>query len=210
MKFGKNLRYLNKDYFMNNYELTYIVDSNVEKEELKVVYEEILELIKKNNGKIGNYKKIADFEIANEELEEKTSRNYLNQKNTEETPFIKKKLAYPIGKAKNTYYGVINFELEPSKIANLEDKLRFKEKILRYLIIKKEVKRATKPSLTSVGMKAEKSEKKELIKKPKKSLESISEIKLEDEAKLKTKGKGKKEKIKLEDIQEKLDKILDI
>ena len=208
MKFGKKLRYLNKDYFMNNYELTYIVDSNVEKEELKIVYEEILELIKKNNGKIGNYKKITDFETVNGELREKTSRNYLNQKNIEEMPFIKKKLAYPIGKVKNTYYDVINFELEPSKIANLEDKLRFKEKILRYLIIKKEVKRATKPSLTSVGIKAKKSEKKELIKKPKKSLESISEIKLEDETKLKT--KGKKEKIKLEDIQEKLDKILDI
>lgn len=193
---------------MNNYELTYIVDSNVEKEELDAVYEEILELIKKNNGKTGNYKKIADFETANEELKEKTSRNYLNQKNTEETPFIRKKLAYPIGKAKNAYYGIINFEFEPSRIANLEDKLRFKEKILRYLIIKKEVKRTIKPNLTSVGAKAKKSEKEELTKKPKKSLESISEIKLENETKLKT--KGKKEKIKLEDIQEKLDKILDI
>jgi len=139
---------------MYNYELTYIVNSNTN-EELKAIYEEILELIKKNNGKINTT-----------------------------FPFVRRKLAYPIGQIRNAYYAVINFELEPSELKNLENKLRLKEKILRYLILKKENKKTIKKTRR---LKSEEESKPEILKK-----------------------KRKKEKIKLEDIQKKLDKILDI
>lgn len=47
----------------------------------------------------------------------------------------KRKLAYEIKKFQEAFYVVLNFELEPANIANIEKSIKFEEKIIRYLII---------------------------------------------------------------------------
>ena len=48
----------------------------------------------------------------------------------------KKKLAYQIGKTRNGHYGVINFDIEGSKLAALDAKLRTqKATIIRYILV---------------------------------------------------------------------------
>lgn len=48
----------------------------------------------------------------------------------------KKKLAYQIGKTRNGHYGVINFDIDGKKIADLDAKIRTqKATIIRHLIV---------------------------------------------------------------------------
>lgn len=48
----------------------------------------------------------------------------------------KKKLAYQIGKTRNGHYGVINFDLEGSKVSSLDAKIRTqKATIIRHIIV---------------------------------------------------------------------------
>lgn len=47
----------------------------------------------------------------------------------------KKKLAYPIKKTRNGFYVVQTFNLDPSKLQELDNKLRSIESIIRYLVV---------------------------------------------------------------------------
>jgi ribosomal protein S6 len=214
---------------MAKYELTYIISSDIEKNKLESIHQEILELIKKNEGKISEtLKSVADFEVFNREKKEtvreknqtENERNFQEQESKSEQFFTRKKLAYPIGQIKSAYYATINFEIEPLKIKVLEEKLRLEEIILRHLIIKKEIKKAKRirerkiKKEISLPDEIEKETEKETIEKAEEISKPVLETaqkdereKSESEDKPKTK---KKKKIKLEDIQEKLDKILDI
>jgi ribosomal protein S6 len=52
---------------------------------------------------------------------------------------VKKRLAYPIKKKSEAYLGTLSFYLSPEKLENFEKKLKKEPKILRYLLLKKEV-----------------------------------------------------------------------
>ena len=220
---------------MAKYELTYIISSDIEKNKLEAIHNEILELIKKNEGKISEtLKSVADFEMFGKDRKENAKKqnqgeegqNIRKQENKSEYFFTRKKLAYPIGQVKNAYYATIDFELEPLKIEILEDKLRLEEIVLRYLIIKKEIRKPKRirerkikkeillPDEIGKEELENKIEEKEIEEKAEEISEPVPKTKQEDdpeksESKDKPKAK-KKKKIKLEDIQEKLDKILDI
>ncbi len=91
---------------MRNYELVILFDPNLQDEEKKALLEKIHQTINTNQGKI--------IKI---------------------TEWGKRKLAYEIKKFQEALYVVIDFELEPNNIANLENSIRFEEKIIRYLLV---------------------------------------------------------------------------
>lgn len=49
----------------------------------------------------------------------------------------KKKLAYEVAKNKEGYYAVIDFEANPSLIAELERNYRITDEIIKFIVIKK-------------------------------------------------------------------------
>lgn len=54
---------------------------------------------------------------------------------TKEQTIQKKRLAYPVKKAKQGYFGFMLFELEPANLKALDKKLKLEEYLLRYLVI---------------------------------------------------------------------------
>ncbi len=91
---------------MRTYELMILIDPNLQDEEKKSLLDKVHQAITTNNGKII-----------------KTNQ------------WGKRKLAYEIKKYQEAFYVVIDFELEPGFIANIENSIRFEEKIIRYLLV---------------------------------------------------------------------------
>lgn len=93
---------------MKLYELTYLISPDLSDEEINYFTEKIISLIKEEEGTI-----------------EKTSET------------IKKRFAHPIKNQSQGYLAILNFQLVPEKLANLEKKLKSENQILRYLILTK-------------------------------------------------------------------------
>lgn len=91
---------------MRNYELMILFDPNLQDEEKKALLDKIRQTITTNKGAI----------IKTDE-------------------WGRRKLAYEIKKFQEALYVLIDFELEPDNIANLESSIKFEEKILRYLLV---------------------------------------------------------------------------
>jgi small subunit ribosomal protein S6 len=91
---------------MRSYELMILLDPNLQDEEISALVKEIQQTITNNQGKIGKVSK-----------------------------WGKRKLAYEIKKFQEAFYVVLNFELEPANIANIEKSIKFEEKIIRYLVV---------------------------------------------------------------------------
>jgi small subunit ribosomal protein S6 len=83
-----------------------LLDPNLQDEEISALVKEIQQTITKNQGKIGKV-----------------------------SQWGKRKLAYEIKKFQEAFYVILNFELEPANIANIEKSIKFEEKIIRYLIV---------------------------------------------------------------------------
>ena len=98
------------DFAMKNYELAYLISTEVSEEELKKVQEKINSLVQSLAGVL-----------------------------IETNSPIKKLLAYPIKKKSAAYLATLNFQLEPKKLANIEKELKSESKILRYLILTKKL-----------------------------------------------------------------------
>ena len=94
---------------MNKYEMMFIVKSQGEEKDVKGVFSAIEKILKDNKAKISESKDLG-----------------------------LKKLAYPIKKEINGYYGLINFEVEKDAIAEIKRKISINESVLRHLIVKKE------------------------------------------------------------------------
>lgn len=116
----------------------------------------------------------------------------------------KKKLAYPIKHHHNGYYRLFEFDLEPDKLGELEKKFMLTNEILRHQIFKKKLK-------TEEEIKKER----ELISKIEEKKEKAKEKEMEQEqaaAPTATTPADEKapakEKMKLEDLDKKLDEIL--
>lgn len=106
----------------------------------------------------------------------------------------KKKLAYPIKKFHQGYYLLNHFELNGANLESLEKKLRLTDEIIRHIVVKYEPKTAMK------------------IEKIKEGISDIPKFREpEDMPKKKEEPKEIKpeaEKIKLEELDKKLDEIL--
>lgn len=222
---------------MKNYELLYIVSSNITPREVKTIFGEVNSAILELNGKILETPQGHPFLRADAQGQNKEEEQSLT-----DLPITKKRLAYPVEKNKNGYYILNNFGLEADKIAELDKKIKLVKNVLRYLIIKaepmdreeiKRLKRLAEKRRKEKDSKREKIENKkpkslvskrapEKIKKVEEGKEEIKKsseaeiepaVKIEKE-KTKTekesdKKKRKAKKIKLDDLEKKLDKILD-
>jgi small subunit ribosomal protein S6 len=91
---------------MPQYELMYIVSSNVSDDQIPTVTDGVLKFITDLGGNVLKEEKLG-----------------------------KKKLAYPIAKTRNGFYDVVNFEMEASKLAELDLKVRTAEGVIRHLVI---------------------------------------------------------------------------
>ena len=91
---------------MRNYEIMILLDPNLQEDESTTLLEKIQQTITANKGKIIK----------------------VNQ-------WGKRTLAYEIKKFQQAFYNIIDFELEPENIANIEKSIKFDEKIIRYLIV---------------------------------------------------------------------------
>jgi len=134
---------------MKNYELTYLVSTDVSGEELKNLSEKIKSFLQEE----GAIKKI--------------------------TEPSKKELGYQINDIGEAFLSILNFSLPPEKIADLEKKLKAESQILRYMILNKDLsekplrpRRINPKTITkkvgeslSIESKSEKVELKEIDKK---------------------------------------------
>ena len=93
---------------MKNYELTYLISSEISEAETQQLQAQVVSLIQTEGGII---------------LEEKM-------------PFGRK-LAYPVKKQSQAYLSCLVFQLEPEKLKDLEKKLKEINQILRYLLLVK-------------------------------------------------------------------------
>ena len=152
-----------------HYEILFIMPNKFTDDEAQKVFKKVGDLITSNEGKI-------------------TLENYWG----------KKKFVYPINHEYYGYYGLYEFDLERTLVAKINDTLRLDKEIVRFLIVKKEVKSE------------------EQIKKDKKIKEKIDskkseELKTKEEAKKETKKVSKKKeedkKIDLKNLEEKLDDV---
>ena len=91
---------------MPKYELMYIISSAISDDQIPSVTEGVLNLITSLGGKV----------IKEEQLG-------------------KKKLAYPIKKTRNGFYDLVQFEMEPGKLSELNNKILTTEGIIRHLTI---------------------------------------------------------------------------
>ena len=91
---------------MRNYELMILLDPNLQEEEISALIKEVQQTIANNQGKIIK----------------------VNQ-------WGKRTLAYDIKNFREAFYIIIDFELEPGNIANIEKSIKFEEKIIRYLLV---------------------------------------------------------------------------
>jgi small subunit ribosomal protein S6 len=92
---------------MPQYELMYLLGSQVADNEVPAVSAQILKFIEDSGGS-----------------------------DIRETNLGKKKLAYPIKKTRNGYYVVVNFEIGSQKVAELDAKIRTQDStIIRYMLV---------------------------------------------------------------------------
>jgi len=117
---------------MPKYELMYIVASSVSDDQIPSVTDGVLNLISGLGGKI-----------------------------IREEGLGKKKLAYPIKKTRNGFYDLVQFEMEGSKLTELNNKILTTEGVIRHLIINIEemLERMAKDAVEQEAMNRNRSEK---------------------------------------------------
>jgi len=153
---------------MKTYELSYIVSPEVTGEEAETKAKEIESAIQSKEGVI------------------------LKQSNP-----VAKTLAFPIGRRASGFLGVLEFQLEPERLIELQETIRKDGKIVRHMVIIKEIAKPQKirrariitPEVV-VGQK----------------IETENDVK-EESAPAKSSG-ATKEKVELKDIEEKLEELL--
>lgn len=154
-----------------HYEILFIIPNKFTDEEAQGVFQKVSQLLKSLEGKI-------------------TLENYWG----------KKKFAYPINHEYYGYYGLYEFDLERALIAEVNNKLRLDNDVLRFLIVKKDVKNEEQVKKDQ-KIKAKIEDKKAKVKKE----EETKKI-----AKKSTTKKEDDKKIDLKNLDEKLEDVLNI
>ena len=154
---------------MKTYELSYIVSSESTSEETEAKAKEIESAIQSRDGVI------------------------LKQSNP-----VAKTLAFPVGKRASGFLGVLEFQLEPERLIEVQETLIKDGKIVRYMVIIKEIanpQRARRARIITP----------EVI-----ATEQKVEVQPESESEKPSSAKASegKEKVELKDIEEKLEELL--
>ena len=114
---------------MKHYELLYIIPGKYTEEEIENIDKKVTEVVKKYGGEI-------------------TSADNLGEK----------KLTFPVGGVQSGSYLVIEFNLEPEKIKELDSELKLTPEVLRHQIVIKKI-------LTQAEIEQEKKRKERLVEK---------------------------------------------
>jgi small subunit ribosomal protein S6 len=181
----------NKKSGIPHYELLFVVPNKFTIDELKPVIKKISDIITDNGGKI-----------------------------TYSEEWGNKKLAYPIKHFTHGYYNLFEFDASSEKVAQINNIIKMDSDIIRHLIIskpsrtleeiKEEKKAETERREASKIEKGAKLEKRKVGKKTKKKDEpSKNKVVSEKEVAAEKKQKKDDKKMNLEDLDEKLDKILE-
>lgn len=149
---------------MKTYELTYIISPETTSEELEAKAREIDSNVQNKEGVIIKH-----------------------------TNPLARVLSYPVAKRASGFLGVVEFQIEPENLPELEKTFKKDGKIVRHMVIIKEASQMKKAKRTREGSK---------YATPK--LESKEEPKPE-ETEVEAKPKAK---VELKDIEQKLDEIL--
>jgi len=162
-----------------HYELAYIVPISYLEGDLQKVNDEVTAMIKQFGGTI-----------------------------TMTEDMGKRRLAYPIKQIHQGSYFAVEFDMESEKAKEFEQKLKLKNEVLRYMIVKKKIKSAeeiAREAKIQEGLRTAKQE--ELTKI---EAEEKASIKKNEDEVLVQSASAKKEanKAKLEDLDKKLDEIL--
>ena len=158
---------------MKTYELTYIVSPELISEEAEAKSKEIETIIQNKEGSI------------------------LKQLNP-----IAKTLSYPIKKQASGYLGVLEFQLEPERLNELEENLKKDEKIVRHMVIIKKPAKQRKERRTRIKTGPSGYP----ILETKAPTEELSQSVLH--AQEENDPKGTPKKVELKEIEQKLDEIL--
>ncbi len=146
-----------------HYELLYIVSNKYTEDELAPIMDKTRKVISDNGGNI-----------------------------TYSEEWGKKRFAYPIKHFQHGYYTLIEFDLDGDKLAEINRSFRMTSEILRYQIVRKQVKTAAD------------------IEQDKKIAAKIAaKATQEKEEGEKRKDKKDKQKVDLKELDKKLDKILE-
>jgi small subunit ribosomal protein S6 len=117
----------------------------------------------------------------------------------------KQKFAYPIKALTHGYYFLYEFDLPKAQLAKLNRSIQLMPEVVRYLIVKKRIK-------TAQDIADEKAVQDRLAKRKEKEIDKLKAGKESPSAKAtgdKDKKPSGKEKMSLEDLDKKLDEILD-
>jgi small subunit ribosomal protein S6 len=106
----------------------------------------------------------------------------------------RRKMAYPIKHLRHGYYFLIEFHLETAELMEIERRLKLNEQVLRYLIIKSSPKTREEREKQKTRQQSE-SDRRD---KPKKTIQEKT-----------TQEKTEEAKISLEELDKKLDEILE-
>lgn len=121
----------------------------------------------------------------------------------------KKKLAYVIAREHYGYYGLLEFDLEGSKLKTLDEKMRLDHEVIRFMVVKKKVQseadaKKAKAIAAKISSKKEAQEKAEEAKEEAKEEVKAKAKKAATEVSLKKDAK----KTDLKSLDEKLEDIL--
>lgn len=94
---------------MKNYEIMYIINPTVLEEGREALIAKVNDLLTANGANIAKTEKWGE-----------------------------RKLAYPIDKKKSGFYVLTTFEIDGTKLAEVEAKLNITENVMRYIIVKKD------------------------------------------------------------------------
>ena len=171
---------------MQNYELLVIISSKISEEEIPFVRDKVFELIKKNEGTV-----VRDNNLG------------------------KKKLAYPIKNQRYGYYVQVDFDLPGANLRTMEKELAIMDEVTRYIITVRDVlaiARAEKRAKEAKERRIEKPvEVKPLFEAEEPVINRIpfADPKPVEEEKVERQVKKEQKKVSLEELDEKLDHILD-
>lgn len=179
---------------MNHYEVLYLVAANYTEEELKPIRQHVISEIKKIGGEV-----------------------------TFDESFGKKKLAYPIKHNHQGYYLIAEFDAEAEKIKELDRQLRLTNEVLRHIIAKRDINQSSilkfdddfagKKTDELMFAKPEKKEPKPAITKTASvTTEPLAPEQKEEKQETphaKEEDKNEKKKVSLDELDQKLDEILE-
>ena len=169
-----------KSSTLPHYELLYIISNKFSENEVPAIKNSIEQLITDNQGEI-------------------TLRQDWN----------KKKLAYPIKHFRHGYYQLLEFDIPATAVKIINNNLRLSDQILRHQIVKKDKNLPAQPTQLKITTETEPKAEPKAEPKTEPKTEPKVEPVINKVVNKPVKSTAEDDKVELQDLDDKLDKILD-